>query len=229
MFKNKAIFWIIGIALALAAAGNSQQSANSASVETMPGNPSAAAQLAEFGASKTPIIPADTTPTPRRIVVIGDSLAEGTAQYMPATTPGFSWQTDAKVGRPMLNVGPLVARYEPQADAFVIALGTNDCVGSVTDKELERRIFTVLGKVLGAPTAFVTVGENGPVAACAVRLNKLLKQIAGVVPKAYVLDWQAQAANHPEWYGVRGDGIHLTPAGYKARAIWMTGSFNQLK
>lgn len=228
MFKNKAVVWIGCMAIVLAAV-NAQHASPTASAKPDHQGSSAAAQLAEFGASKTPVIPADTAPGPRRIIVIGDSLAEGTAQFMPTATPGFSWQTDAKVGRPMLNVGPLVAHYEPQADAFVIALGTNDCVGSVTDKELERRIFTILGKVLGAPTAFVTVGENGPIAACAVRLNKLLKQIAGVVPKAYVLDWQAQAANHPEWYGAKGDGIHLTPAGYKARAIWMTESFNQLK
>lgn len=183
-----------------------------------------AAQLQAHGGSKVPQLPPLEAQRPRTVTMIGDSLSRVTARHL-VSDANTVWRVDAVGGRPLAVAKPLVANSAPTTDVFVIALGTNDCASDVSDKQLQERIYTTLSVTEGKPTSFLTLGENGPIKACATRFNQLLRELAGSIPALTVLDWQAVIREHPEWYGGQGDGIHLTPSAYAARASWLQEQF----
>lgn len=183
-----------------------------------------AAELQAYGGSKIPQLPPMEVQRPRTITMIGDSLSLVTARHIVSDSDTL-WHVDALGGRPLTVAKPLITSSVPTTDVFVIALGTNDCAGNVNDKQLKERIYTTLSVTEGKPTSFLTLGENGPIKACAERFNRLLRELAGSIPALTVLDWQAVIQNHPEWYGGQGDGIHLIPDAYAARASWLQQQF----
>jgi len=183
-----------------------------------------AAELQAYGGSKTPQLPPMEALRPRTITMIGDSLSRVTARHLTSDT-NTVWHVDALGGRPLSVAKPLVASSAPTTDVFVIALGTNDCASEVSDDKLKERIYTTLSVTEGKPTSFLTLGENGPIKGCAERFNRLLRELAGSIPTLTVLDWQAVIREHPEWYGGQGDGIHLIPSAYAARASWLADQF----
>ncbi len=50
--------------------------------------------------------------------------------------------------------------------------------------------------------------------------NQALRNVAARRPHLHVVEWQAQADQHPSWWG--GDGVHLSPTGYRARSQALT-------
>jgi hypothetical protein len=50
--------------------------------------------------------------------------------------------------------------------------------------------------------------------------NQALRNVAARRPQLHVVEWQAVADQHPSWWG--GDGVHLSPTGYRARSQALT-------
>jgi len=50
--------------------------------------------------------------------------------------------------------------------------------------------------------------------------NQALRNVAARRPQLHVVEWQAEADQHPSWWG--GDGVHLSPTGYRARSQALT-------
>ena len=50
--------------------------------------------------------------------------------------------------------------------------------------------------------------------------NQALRNVAARRPQLHVVEWQAEADQHPSWWG--GDGVHLSPTGYRARSQVLT-------
>ena len=46
--------------------------------------------------------------------------------------------------------------------------------------------------------------------------NQALRNVAARHPALHVVEWQAEADQHPSWWG--GDGVHLSPTGYRVRS-----------
>lgn len=158
---------------------------------------------------------------PVRITIIGDSLMVGTAQHWSPMGGHIQIGIDADNGRPLRKAKALIARTVARTDAYVIALGTNDCAGELSDEAIRSRIASAFTMGQAKPMLILTLGESGSIRDCAVRFNKVARQLADSIPGLELADWEAVIHDHPEWYGTKGDGIHLTPGGYKARARWL--------
>jgi hypothetical protein len=50
--------------------------------------------------------------------------------------------------------------------------------------------------------------------------NQALRNVAARRVQLHVVEWQAEADQHPSWWG--GDGVHLSPTGYRARSQVLT-------
>jgi lysophospholipase L1-like esterase len=157
----------------------------------------------------------------RRVLIIGDSLTVGTSPHWPSNGESLRVDINAKEGRPLQQVNRIVADTVEHTDAYVLALGTNDCMGNPDEDQIRDLIISALNTSQAKPVLLLTLGERGEIQDCAARFNSVAKRLAASIPSLELGDWQALAGDHTEWYGANGDGIHLTPSGYKARAEWL--------
>lgn len=163
----------------------------------------------------TPAPTATATP-PRTLVMIGDSLAEGTEPYLAGLLPGWSVRTDAKTSRPLATGMQILAGTQvsgPTVLAF--SLFTNDSPGNVSALESAVR------------TSLQRAGPNGCAVWATIRrppyngvsyaaANRRLQQLAAQSPRLRVVPWAETTRANPSW--LAGDGVHATPTGYRARA-----------
>lgn len=157
----------------------------------------------------------------KRVVVIGDSLTVGMTPYWPTDSVALQANFDAQIGRPLRSAQSIVARYDLAADSYVLALGTNDCMTELNEQQIRALINATTKPIRYKPVLVLTLGEHGPIRSCAQRFNAVLRQLSNSSQNLKLGDWQALARDHPEWYGAKGDGIHLTGQGYQARAMWL--------
>ena len=155
-----------------------------------------------------------------RVTIIGDSLTVGAVEYWQTPT-GMEVKIDAKTGRSLRQSQSLIKQTADATDAYIVALGTNDCAARLDDAALNSLIISSFTAGQAKPMILLTLGESGKIHDCAVRFNAAARRLADNIPGLELADWQAVIRDHPEWYGAIGDGIHLTHGGYKARAAWL--------
>jgi hypothetical protein len=174
-----------------------------------------------------PPAPTPTTtpaPTPRirphTLIMIGDSLAEGTAPILPGLLPGWSIRTDAKTSRPLAAGMQILAGTSTGSAPVVLAfsLFTNDDPRNVS--ALEPAVRTSLDRAgPNGCAVWATIARpplNGVSYAAA---NRRLTQLAAdpaLAGRLRVVPWAATVRANPGW--LAGDGVHATPEGYRARA-----------
>lgn len=149
------------------------------------------------------------------LVMIGDSLAQGTEPLLGGLLPGWTVRTDARRGRPLAEgLRVLAATTASPKSVLAFSLFTNDAPGNVGALESAvrasaRRADCVVWATIVRPP----VGGRTYDAANA-RLEELAQgELRG---RLVVVPWDQAVADHPEW--LAGDGVHATPDGYKARA-----------
>lgn len=162
-------------------------------------------------------IPAPTSSGAPRFVMIGDSLAEGTASRLPGLLPGWSVITDGETGR-TLSEGMAIWRASRGSSTPTVAafsLFTNDSPSAVASFEAAvRETVTAPAApcVIWATIARPAVGGTSYAAA-----NAALERVAAAYPdRLFVVPWARAVREHPEW--LRPDGVHATAEGYAARA-----------
>lgn len=155
-------------------------------------------------------------------MVIGDSLAEGTEPYLGDMLAGWQVTTDARRGRPLaegmarLEAAPLGAK--PRVLAF--SLFTNDDPQNTT--ALQRAVRASAAQAgVGGCAIWATIVRPAVGGVSYQAANELLHSLTGTIPQVRLVDWSAEVAEHPEW--LAGDGVHSTPAGYRARARLYAG------
>jgi hypothetical protein len=152
-----------------------------------------------------------------RLVLVGDSLAEGIAPLMRAQLPGWTLQIDAKVSRPLATGMQIIAGIDFSTPTVLgVSLFTNDDPRNVSG--LEAAVATSVQRVGQKGCAIWATIVRPPVngvsyRAANARLVGLQGSFAGHLR---IVPWAEQVAQHPEW--IAGDGVHGTPAGYRARA-----------
>lgn len=163
--------------------------------------------------------PAPSSPSgrARRLVMIGDSLAQGTEPTLAGLLPGWEVVTDARRGRPLAEgmrvLAALPAASRPTAYAF--SLFTNDDPSRVAALEAAVRSSARRagsdGCAIWATIVRPPVGGRGygPV-------NARLERVAAELGNVAVVPWAATVAGSPSL--IAGDGVHATPAGYRVRA-----------
>ena len=152
----------------------------------------------------------------RSLLVVGDSLAEGTRPYIPHELPHWHVTQSAKVSRHASAGAAVMRRYGDELPRVIHAsLGTNDDPRDVDGfRSAIRAVMRVAGgdrcvvwaNIVRPPYAGVSYrGYNRALAAQDARRDNLL-----------VLNWKRMAHRHPEW--LADDGVHVSADGYAARA-----------
>jgi lysophospholipase L1-like esterase len=152
----------------------------------------------------------------RRLLVNGDSLAEGTRPYIPEELPDWSVRQSTKVSRHASEGADVMRRFgRSLARVIHVSLGTNDdpgqtgtfraAIGEVMDVAGGRRC-VVWANVVRPP--YGGVSYRG--------LNRVLAEEDEQRDNLLVLNWVRMVRRHPGW--LAGDGVHVSAAGYAARA-----------
>lgn len=154
---------------------------------------------------------------PTRVFLVGDSLAEGIVGLLPAALPGRAVTIDAKISRP-LATGMQLARSSHRGTVLAISLFTNDDPRAIGQLDAAvRESARLAGPDACAVWATVVRPPVGGVsyAAANTRLEALAadRSVDGTIR---IVPWARAVAANPGWVG--GDGVHATPAGYRARA-----------
>ncbi|HEY2638193.1 MAG TPA: hypothetical protein VGI54_12425 [Solirubrobacteraceae bacterium] len=147
------------------------------------------------------------------VLVVGDSLAVGTAPYLKHELKGIPIRFDVKVGRPSPEGVRLLQReLRPDDDVVVFDLGTNDApsVPAVLSADLAR-----VKRIVGSRCIVVATVNRPPVGRITTSgLNAALRAFAAASDNVLLVPWHDEA----QAPGVLGpDHTHATAAGYAAR------------
>ena len=160
---------------------------------------------------------AGATPGAQRAFDVGDSLSAGTALFLPVQLRGWSIQTHHDVGLHLEQGVRLIQSLGASLPPVVIvSLGTNDDPRFVTGfgRGLER-ILAAAGPE--RCVVWTTIARPPAVGASYAGYNRALRRVASQRRNLVVVDWAAMVRAHPQW--LRGDGVHVTATGYRARAV----------
>jgi lysophospholipase L1-like esterase len=152
----------------------------------------------------------------RTVLHYGDSLAVGTGLYLTRLLPGWRVQSSTDISR-HADAGPPTFRELGAGlpRVLVVSLGTNDDPGRVSGfAAIVRETLRIAGpnrcviwsNIVRPPYGGVSYEGYNRALAALQRRHRTLR----------VLDWVALTRAHPEWLG--RDGVHVTAAGYRARA-----------
>ena len=167
------------------------------------------ASLAASGA------PAETSP-PKSVLDVGDSLSVGTAPFLKARLRGYRVDRIYDTGLHAYDAAAIVARARTTLPSvLVVSAGTNDDPRIVSTF---ARAISGIVEVAGGRRCVVwpTIVRPPAVGATYERFNRALRRAADRHPNLVLVDWVGMVRRHPEW--VSDDGVHVSPAGYRARA-----------
>jgi peptidoglycan/LPS O-acetylase OafA/YrhL len=141
-------------------------------------------------------------------LMIGDSVMLGAQPGLALAIEDV--RVDAEVSRQMRQVSDVVERMRAEAplgDVAVVHLGTN---GVFSPYHFDAVMFALeeVDRVYFVNAKVPRRWEDS--------VNESLKTSIELWPNAHLIDWNAAATDHPEYFGE--DGVHLTGAGIEAYA-----------
>lgn len=143
------------------------------------------------------------------LVVVGDSLAVGTRELLPAELDGWDVRTDALEGRPLAAGMDVLSRTDvPSGAVLAFSLFTNDTPDRLPALETAVRRSAELGCSVWA-TITHPVHDHRAVNARLVALDRELDRVV-------VVRWAEAVAGRLAL--LRDDGVHGTAEGYRVRA-----------
>ena len=152
----------------------------------------------------------------RSLLVNGDSLAEGTRQYIPRELSRWRVTQSTAVSRHAYEGDDVMRRYDSRLPRVIhVSLGTNDDPGDVDGF---RDAIADVMKVAGTTRCVVWANiVRPPYRGVSYRgYNRALSEEASRRDNLHVLNWVRMVRGHPEW--LARDGVHVSAAGYQARA-----------
>jgi hypothetical protein len=192
--------------------------------------PPASAVVRCLGACVAEIV--DNTPRPAGAIgLIGDSVLMGVDPWIARDLAGAGWGPIhywAGTGTRVPADNPLGAStvmrlwraqgFDPAV--WIIGVGADDVgfVGSSVAAS-EADIDLMLDEIgPERDVVMATIQHYNP--GWEANWNQALRNVAARRPQLHVVEWQAEADQHPSWRG--GDGVHLSPTGYRARSQALT-------
>lgn len=156
-----------------------------------------------------------TPPDGGSLVLLGDSLNVGVEPYLPGLLRHWNIRADDVVGRPTVDGLAAFGALRGAPGPLVVSLGTNDDPRNVSSFQLA--VAQVLA-LAGPSRCVVWANIVRPPAAGTTYdgYNRVLLQAAERIRNFRLVDWATMVRFHPEM--LAPDGVHTTPAGYRARA-----------
>jgi lysophospholipase L1-like esterase len=177
---------------------------------------SLAAAVLVLLAVPAPAADADSEPMQRTVLDLGDSLSVGTDPYLRRQLRGYWIERVYDIGLHAYDAAAIVEQSRVSLPAvLVISAGTNDDPRQVP---AFVRALTGILRVAGRGRCVVwpTISRPPAVGTSYVGLNKALARAAARSSNLVLVDWAAMVRRHPAW--LSKDGVHVTGAGYRARA-----------
>ena len=153
----------------------------------------------------------------RRLLVNGDSLAVGTAPYLPRELRGWKVTQSTAVSRHAFEGADVMRAYGRSLPRVIhVSLGTNDDPSSV---EAFRAAIREVMEVAGPRRCVVWTNIVRPPGG----RRELRRATTGPSPQESrprenlrVVNWARMVRENPHW--LAGDGVHVSAEGYRARA-----------
>ena len=169
-----------------------------------------------LAAAALALTPAASAAAEKRLLVDGDSLAEGTRPYIPRELPDWRVRQSAKVSRHAYQGAAVLRRYGRSLPRVIhVSLGTNDdpsqpeafraAIADVMEVAGERRC-VVWANIVRPPYRHVSYRAY----------NRVLAEEDEARDNLLVLNWVRMVRRHRSW--LADDGVHVSAEGYAARA-----------
>jgi hypothetical protein len=167
-------------------------------------------------AAAAPAGPGAEASLSRRLLVDGDSLAEGTRPYIPRELRRWSVTQSTAISRHASEGAAVIRAYGRSLPRVIhVSLGTNDdphqvssfraAIRSVMDAAGPRRC-VVWANIVRPPVAGASYAAY----------NHALAEESKTRQNLRVVNWAHLVRENPHW--VAGDGVHVSADGYQARA-----------
>jgi hypothetical protein len=165
-----------------------------------------------------PLAPAPVVPGAPELVMIGDSLAQGTAPYLPEMLPGWRVSADAARSRfllPGMAIRDALRKPPSRPVAVAFSLFTNDDPRRVADLVASAQR-SLDGFAPGSCALWATIARPKVGGVSYRAANDALQALARKEPRIVLVPWAKAVKAHPRW--LREDRVHATDEGYRARA-----------
>jgi hypothetical protein len=158
---------------------------------------------------------AAAAPSSGRLLVVGDSLAEGTEAPLARLLPQWRITTSAYTGRHTDDGVDEIVSRSSLPGVIVVSLGTNDDPSATSSFEGEvERVLDAAGPSRCVVWANIVRPPYAGVSYAGY--NRVLNGLSYSRPNLIIVDWSRIVRGHP---GVlASDGVHATPEGYAVRA-----------
>ena len=160
-------------------------------------------------------VPVDAART-RNLLVNGDSLAVGTAPYIPRALRRWRVTQSTAISRHAFEGASVMRAYGRRLPRVIhVSLGTNDDPRNVSGfRAAIRAVMAVAGPRRCVVWANIV---RPPVAGASYAgYNRVLAQESKPRKNLRVVDWARMVRENPHW--LAGDGVHVTASGYQYRA-----------
>jgi hypothetical protein len=167
--------------------------------------PAAPSATPEVGASRT-----------RNLLVNGDSLAVGTAPYIPRALRRWRVTQSTAISRHAFEGAAVMRAYGRRLPRVIhVSLGTNDDPRNLSGfRAAIRAVMAVAGPRRCVVWANIV---RPPVAGASYAgYNRVLAQESKPRKNLRVVDWARMVRENPHW--LAGDGVHVSATGYQYRA-----------
>lgn len=151
----------------------------------------------------------------RAVLVVGDSLAEGMAAALRAALPGWRVRIDALTGRALAAGMRILAAEAAPPAILAISLFTND--HPLNTRALRAAVRASATRP-GGCSVWATIVAPPFEGVSSDAANSLLRRLARDPElELELVDWARAVARTPSL--MSSDGVHASPAGYRARAL----------
>jgi lysophospholipase L1-like esterase len=160
-------------------------------------------------------VPVDAART-RNLLVNGDSLAVGTAPYIPRALRRWRVTQSTAISRHAFEGASVMRAYGRRLPRVIhVSLGTNDDPRNLSGfRAAIRAVMAVAGPRRCVVWANIV---RPPVAGASYAgYNRVLAQESKPRKNLRVVDWARMVRENPHW--LAGDGVHVTASGYQYRA-----------
>ena len=152
----------------------------------------------------------------RSLLVNGDSLAVGTAPYLPRALRRWRVRQSTAISRHAFEGASVMRAYGRSLPRVIhVSLGTNDDPRSLSSfRSAVRTVMAVAGPRRCVVWANIV---RPPVAGASYAgYNSVLAQESRPRSNLRVVNWARMVRQNPGW--LAGDGVHVSATGYAARA-----------
>ena len=160
--------------------------------------------------------------------LIGESSTQGTLPWIGDDLAALGWGPMRLYAFPGVRIPPDRAGFaiptvqtwrsegfDPRV--FVLGLGANDVGFSQDSVPKAVAYIDSMMDAVGPGREVLWLNITHPEAAWQAAWNQALAQVAARRLNLHIFDWATIAAQHPDW--LVGDGVHLTPTGYRQRSL----------